>query len=220
MEISKQTLEIFKNFSEINNSIYLDEPEYIKTKTPNSSNVIGIAKISETLPEIAIYSLDEFLGSISLMSDNVEYDFTKDYIKIKDGKAKIKYRLSDPSHILNQCKAVQDYEAFDSFDCSFNLSEEQLSSIKKASRVLGANVMEINLEDGKGTINLINSEMPMSNSFEIQIKGSGTGEGKVYVENLKMINTDYNIMVASNKVIKFIKEKDFELFYFVACAIL
>jgi hypothetical protein len=62
--------------------------------------------------------------------------------------------------------------------------------------------------------------MPMSNSFEIQIKGSGTGEGKVYVENLKMINTDYNIMVASNKVIKFIKEKDFELFYFLACAIL
>lgn len=220
MKISSETLAVLKNFSGINNSIYLDEQGYIKTKSPNSSNIIGIAKIEEKLPEVAIYSLDEFLGSVSLMENDVDFKFTKDYISIKGENSKVKYRLSDPSHILSQCKAAADYDKFDDFDCNFELSQQQLHSIQKASRVLGADVFSIQLKDGKGKINLVNSEMPLSNSFEMDIEGNGTGEGKIYVENLCIIPTDYVVLVSSNKVIKFNKKKDFELYYFIACAIL
>ena len=220
MKISKETLEILNNFSQINNSIYLDEKHYLKTKTASSSNVIAVAEIEEELPEVAIYSLDEFLGSISLMDDDVDFKFSKDYITISGENKKIKYRLSDPAHILSQCKAAADYEGFNDFDCNFELSKDDLSSALKASRVLGADIMSMNLEDGKGKISLINSEMPLSNSFEMNIKGKGTGEGKIYIENLKIIPTDYDVLIASNKIIKFNKKEDQNLYYFVACAII
>ncbi len=219
MKISTETLTVLKNFATINNSIYLDEAGYLKTKTPNSSNVIGVAKIDETLPEVAIYSLDEFLGAITLLEDDIKFKFTKDYINMAGEGMKIKYRLSDPSHILSQCKSVEDYNAFDNFSCNFNLNPKQLDSIQKAARVLNADVLSIELTDGKGNLSLINSELPLANSFDMDIKGTGTGTAKIFVENMKIIQGTYNVLVSDDTVIKF-QNEDFPLFYFVACAIL
>ena len=105
MKLSNRTISILKNFSIINNSIFIDEKFKLKTKTPNSSNIIGIATIEEELPELSIYSLDELLSSFSLFEqEKIDFTFTDQYIKMKEGKMKINYRLSDPEHILTKCK--------------------------------------------------------------------------------------------------------------------
>jgi len=219
MKLSTQTLEILQNFSLINNSIYLDEVGFIKTKSPNSSNVIAVAEVKEKLPEVAIYSLNELLGAISLLEkDETDFKFTKDYINISDKETKIKYRLSDPAHIMSQCKAAADYAAYDDFDFSFEITNQQLQSSLKAAKVLGADTFDIKLKDGKGTLSLINSEMPMSNSFEIKVQGSGDGEVRFYVDNLSVISGDYSVQATSNKVVK-LNNNDYPLYYFISAAI-
>lgn len=218
MKLSAQTVAILKNFALINNSIYIDEPGVIKTKTPNASNIIGIAQIEETLPELAIYSLDEFLGSMSLFDpENIEFTFSDDYIKMREGNMKINYRLSDPEHILTKCKESKMYDAFKDFDCTFKLSTDQLSSIQKAARILKADACCISMDDGAGKISLINSELPMANSFEIDIEGSGSGEAKIFVDNLIITQSNYTCSVASNKVVKFSSD-DFPVYYMLATA--
>ena len=52
MKLSALTVTILKNFSLINNSIYIDESFRLKTKTPNTSNIIGIATIEEELKDL------------------------------------------------------------------------------------------------------------------------------------------------------------------------
>jgi hypothetical protein len=218
MKLSEETVSILKNFALINNSIFIDEAGVLKTKTPNASNIIGVARIDEELPELAVYSLDEFLGSMSLFDpENIDFTFTDEYIKMKEGNMKINYRLSDPDHILTKCKEAKMYDAFKDFDCTFNLSEAQLGSIQKAARILKADACCIKMEDGAGTVSLINSELPMANSFEIQIEGTGDGEAKIFVDNLIIINSNYTCNVASNKVVKFASD-DIPVYYMLATA--
>lgn len=218
MKLSALTVAILKNFALINNSIFIDEELRIKTKTPNASNIIGVATIEEKLPELSVYSLDEFLGSMSLFDpENIDFSFTKSYIKMKDGNMKINYRLSDPEHILTKCKESKMYDAFNDFDCSFFLNEEQLGSVQKAARILKADAFCVNMEDGKGKITLINSELEMANSFQLEIEGTGTGEAKIFVDNLIIMSSDYTVNVATNKVVKF-SSNDYPVYYMLAVA--
>ncbi len=221
MKLSEETIEILSSFININNSIYLDEPGYLKTKTPNSTNVIAVAKIDDVLPCVAIYSLSEFIGSLSLFNSDIDFDFTEDYINMSNvkEKIKIKYRLSDPKHILAQCKAAEDYDAFDAFDCSLKLTEEQLTNIKKAARVLGADIFSIDLTEGTGKISLVNSELPLSNSYELDVTGTGTGKAKFFTDNLVLIDGDYTVNIATDKVLKFVNDS-FPIYYFLGCAII
>lgn len=218
MKLSAQTVSFLKNFALINNSIFIDEAGVIKTKTPNASSIIGVAQIDETLPELAIYSLDEFLGSMSLFDpSNIEFEFSDEYIKMQEGNMKINYRLSDPEHILTKCKESAAYDAFDAFDCTFKLSVDQLTSIQKASRILKADACVITMEEGAGTISLINSELPMANSFELEVKGTGSGDAKIFVDNLIITQSNYTCNVASNKVVKFSSD-DLPVYYMLATA--
>lgn len=220
MKLSKLTTSVLQNFALINNSIHIDEEFKLKTKTPNTSNIIGIATIKEELPELSIYSLDELLGSMSLFEqEKIEYTFTDQYIKMHEGKMKINYRLSDPEHILTKCKPSANYEAYKDFDASFELTVEQLTSIQKASRILKADAVCFNMAGGKGKISLINSQLPMDNSFELKITGEGDCDAVIYVDNLLIMNSNYTVNVASGKVVKF-SSNDLPVFYFLATAVL
>lgn len=218
MQISKSTVGLLKSFSAINNSIYLDEEGYLKTKTPNSTSIIAIAEIPEKIPPIAIYSLQEFVGSLSLFKDDIDFIFDQNFIIMEDDEKKVKYRLSDPSFILNQCKAVVDYQGYNDFDCKIELTNNQLQQIKKAAKTLNADIFEIKLKNGEGNLSLNNSELPLSNSFDMNIKGEGTGSAKFAVDNLLIIDGDYEIEIKSDKVLKF-TNKNYPIFYFISCTV-
>ena len=67
MKLSKETIEVLKNFSGINQSIVVKEGN--KLKTVNSlKNILAHATVEEDFPkEFAIYDLTRFLGLISSM---------------------------------------------------------------------------------------------------------------------------------------------------------
>ena len=99
------------------------------------------------------------------------------------------------------------------------MTVEQLNSIQKAARILKADAVCFDFNDGKGKINLINSQLPLDNSFELKVEGEGTADASVFVDNLLVMDSNYSVNISTNKVIKMTSD-DYPLYYFLAVAIL
>lgn len=215
MKISKNTLNILKNFAFINNSIYVNENKILKTIAAGGS-IIAVATIDEDLPTFAIYSLEKFLAAMSLFDESeLNFTFENTSVLMSGTNKKMNYRFSDPDHILDKPKDSEVYKKFDTFDFSFDLSNETLTLIQKASRLAGLTHLKIHLENGKGLMTLTDIDNSLSNEFEVEIVGEGTGDVTLIIDNLKVIDGNYRAEIAKNKLVKF-SNKDFPLFYLVS----
>ncbi len=215
MKLTKETIEVLKNFSEINNSINNDEPGVLKTVSP-SENIFGICDIQEELPDFAIYNLTEFLGILSLFdSEKMEIVFKENFLGIRDGNSKVKFHFADLDHIPNKCKDSNTYKAFDDFQASIDLTKDNINSIMKSASVMTLSTMNIVMQEGKGKITILDPENPHTNNFEIVVKGKGNANVSIYVENLKLIEGDYTLNISEGKAIRF-NHGTLPLFYFVS----
>ena len=74
MIISTDTIDVLKNYAEINQSILFKKGSTIKTVN-EQTNVLSKVVVTEDFPkEFAIYDLNEFLSAMSLFEDP-ELDF-------------------------------------------------------------------------------------------------------------------------------------------------
>ena len=70
MKLSNKTLDVLKNFSNINQNILIEEGNVLRTIS-TMKNILGRATIVENFPkEFGIYDLNEFLGVLSLTKDS------------------------------------------------------------------------------------------------------------------------------------------------------
>ena len=68
MKISNKTLDVLKNFSEINQSILIKKGKKLKTVSA-LKNILAHAEVEEDFPQdFAIYQLNEFIGVLSTMN--------------------------------------------------------------------------------------------------------------------------------------------------------
>ena len=91
MKLSKGTLDILKNFSNINQSICFKEGTELSTLSIQK-NILSRANVEEKFPKnFAIYDLSEFLSGLTLF-DDPEFSFDNDnYVIIKDKKNSSRY---------------------------------------------------------------------------------------------------------------------------------
>ena len=94
VSLSKNTLDVLKNFSSINSSIVFREGSTVRTIS-NAENILAKFTGEEFFPtDFAIYDLSQFLGGLSLFNDP-QLEFTsKDFVNIKGGRNSAKYYLS------------------------------------------------------------------------------------------------------------------------------
>ena len=99
MKLSKSTLDILKNFSNINQSICFKEGTELSTLSIQK-NILSRANVEEKFPKsFAIYDLSEFLSGLTLFEDP-EFSFDNDnFVIIKDRKNSSRYFFADPSTI-------------------------------------------------------------------------------------------------------------------------
>ena len=77
MKISKQTLEVLKNYSNINSNILVRQGNVLSTIS-SSMNVYSSANVKETFDrEFAIYDLNSLLALLTMMEDT-DVDFGED----------------------------------------------------------------------------------------------------------------------------------------------
>ena len=85
MKLSEETLAVLKNFSAINNGIYFEQGNTIKTVSPGKT-ILADAKVQENFPlDFGIYDLNKFLGAHSLF-DNPDIEFESNYLLMKQTK--------------------------------------------------------------------------------------------------------------------------------------
>ena len=216
MKISKCTMDVLKNFSEINQSIVIKEGNEIKTISA-LKNILSRAVVKENFPkDFAIYDLPTFIGFHSTMSEP-EFEFNDVSMTMKDKSGKGKYFYAEPSLVVTPPEKEIDMPES---DIKFELKNNVLEDIMKKANVL--KLADIGLKSCPKSQGLYlyatNKNNDTSNDYSVQV---GTGATKKFnivfkKDNLKIIPGDYDVIISNG--ISHFKNKDtnVELEYWIA----
>ena len=215
MKISTKTLDVLKNFSEINQSILIKKGRKLKTVSA-LKNILAHAVVEEDFPqEFAIYQLNEFIGVLSTMS-NPNLTFHDKYVMLsQENGACTKYFYAEPSVVISPEKDVN----MPSEDINFTLLEKQYNDLLKMSSILQLNDICLKgcSKSDKIFLAVTNKKNDTSNDYSVQV-GEGVDEPfKMYfkTENLKMVAGDYNVHISSKGISHF-ENMTIKLDYWIA----
>jgi hypothetical protein len=211
MKISKETLNLLKNFSSINTNLTIKTGNKVTTISPHK-NILAEAVIQEEFPvEFGVYDLTEFLGSLSLF-DSPDLAFNDRYVLIKEAKNSVKFYAANAS-ILTPVPQIKQFPAV---DVEFELTSVMISHIQKVSGVLHSPDLSIIGEDGAIKLHVGDKGNPTGNTFEAVVGDTDkTFNAKLKIENLRLMNSDYVVTIGGKKISRF-QAKSLPLSYFIA----
>ena len=204
MKLSKHTLSMLKNFSDINMSIEIKKGNILRTVSVQK-NILAQAELEEEFPQdFAIYELNRFLGAVSLF-DDPEFQFNGKSANIGTNTHSVDYVYCDPSMIVTP---PENNITFPEPEVKFTLSQDALSQIMKASNVLGT--PEIAIEGGPHPNDVIRLKaLDVSNdstdTFKVVLEEK-SGDKFRFVfktENMKMIPGNYDVEISSKGISHF-----------------
>ncbi len=213
MKLSDSTVNLLKNFSNINQSILFKQGKSLRTISV-MKNILAEATINEELPkDFGIYDLNQFLNGLSL-HNNPDLDFSNDgYVVIREGRSRSKYFFADPNVIV--CPPDKSIE-LPTEDVSFELKTEQLDKLLKAAGIYQLPDLSAIGEDGVVKLVVRDKKNETSNDFAVVV---GETDGKFVlnfkVENIKLIPGSYDVVVSQKLLSKFTC-REHDLTYYIA----
>jgi hypothetical protein len=196
LKLSKNTLNVLKNFSNINTQLLFRPGNVIRTQSPTAFDILATARVEETFPCTAgIHDLPRFIGALSLFNDP-ELKFGEDQLVISEGKRTLNYTYAAESMI----KAVPvdadlDIEPI----ISFELTSEDFSSTIKSIGVLKCAQLAF-IGDGEDIIMRgVNLDDPTSDYYDLTV-GKTDRHFKFYLfkDNLKLMPADYMVSLSTD----------------------
>lgn len=213
MRLSKDTYNILKNFAAINSNIMIQPGNVLKTVS-SGRNIYAEAKIAEEFDvAVPIWDLNKFLGSVS-MFNNPDLEFHDTHVVITNGRSSITYYYSEPSLLTVPTKELK----MPKTKVSFDLDEQDLNEILKASSILQVTDLKMIGNDGKFRIMVDDASQSTANNFEIVLDENYTGDdfdGTINVSEIKFIPGSYSVELTDSIISKF-KHKTLDLSYFIA----
>jgi len=205
MNLSSDTLDILKNFSDINQNILVKPGKKLQTIS-TMKNILAEADITEDFgQEFAIYNLSEFLRSVELFKDKKpSLGFNGGSavtISEESGKRNIKYFFADKSVIVAPTKSITMPDSF----VSFTLKKESFAELMKG--VLTLNLPDISVVGDGSTIKLHGADRKnsTSNTYSVDVgETDKTFKAHFKAENFKMVQDDYDVSISSQKISHFI----------------
>jgi len=204
MKLSRETIEVLKNFSAINSNIVIKPGNVIKTMA-EAKNILANATVEETFTDtMGIYDLPEFLLALSMFDDpDLNFDPDMKFVVISKGLSKIKYYFSSPEILTSPDKDVK----MPSADVSFVLSEVNLNDIRRAVSALKVSDLSITVDDGNLIAVAKDVKDKTSNSFTIDLGSKVEGDFNLVfsVANLRLLAVpgDYAVEISSKLISKF-----------------
>ena len=204
MKLSKHTLNMLKNFSDINMSIEIKKGSVLRTVSVQK-NILAQAELEDEFPkDFAIYELNRFLGAVSLF-DDPELEFNAKSVNIGTTKHSADYVYCDPSMIVTP---PENNITFPDPEVKFTLTQESLSQVMRASNVLGT--PEIAIEGGPHPndsirIKALDVNNDSTDTFQVVLdEKSGHKFRFVFkTENMKMVPGNYDIEISSKGISHF-----------------
>ncbi len=201
MKISKETLEVLKNFSAINPNLVIEKGNKLST-IAEVKNIMASCIVQETFDkDIGIYDLNEFLSALSLIEDP-EFEFGDSSATIKSDLTSLTYRYADKSILTSPERGVNMPEG----EVNVELSAEVINQIRKAGAALNHPVVSIttNAGDSKLYLQVKDPSNSSSNMFQQEIASTYDPEAafdfQFLISNLKLIAGDYQVAVSSKLI--------------------
>ena len=204
MKLSTNTIQVLKNFASINQNLVIKEGNTISTMSA-MKNIVAKADVEETFPkEFAIYDLNEFLAALSIFAVPI-LEFEDQYLIIKEEgqpDKKLKYFYSDPSVVQSPSKTI----SMPSEEVKFHLTIEKLLEMKRAAGVVGSPDMVLQKLNGSSSLITKDKKNDTANNYSSDIKTDASGEFEFYfkVENLKLLDGDYDVKISSKNISNFV----------------
>lgn len=214
MKISKETLDILKNFSNINPNLVVKGGNVIST-IAEAKNIMASATVTEEFPkEFGIYDLNEFLSALSLIEDP-DFEFGDDSVLIKSETSSLNYRYADSSILTSPQKEVN----MPVSDLSITLTHDVINQIRRAGSALGHSVVSIK-SNGDGTIvaEIKDPNNSSAHTFSYIIKKNAENvkcDFQLLIANLKLISGNYDVDISS-KLISHWKATNSDIQYWIA----
>lgn len=212
MKLSKQTIAILNNYSDINQSILVKKGNQLRTISV-MKNILAECQVDEDFPQdFAIYDLPQFLKIIRIY-DNPELEFSQNFLTIKEGKNKTGYFFADPNVVVSP---PDKQLSLPSIDVSFQVNYQELSKLISVANTLDVPDLSVIGQDGKVSICVRDKKNDTSNHHSISV-GETDKEFTCHfkVENIKIVPGTYNVTISSQCLSKFVCE-NYDLTYFIA----
>tara|TARA_Y100000034_G_C6785531_1_gene351367 strand:- start:75 stop:749 length:675 start_codon:yes stop_codon:yes gene_type:complete len=214
MQITKQTIDILKNFSDINSSILVQPGSELQTIAA-MKNILAKSEVTEDFStKFAIYDLPEFLNLVTSPTfEGAEVIFSEDSVLLQNGRAQSTYFYADESTIITPQKTLDMPEP----EISFELSKEDLITVKNVAGILQKADLIVSSDGETISLGVLDKKDSSSNDFKMTV---GEGNGVEYImyfkiENIKVIRGNYTVKISSKGISHF-TNNDIPVEYWIA----
>lgn len=200
MKFDERTLSILKNYTGINNSLYIKQGNVISTINQGKS-LLAKANVSCNFDKsFAIYDLNRFLSTYSLFN-SPEITLFDEYLEIKDKNKSVKYVYCSPDFILNPPDSSLDIEEG---DYEFKIESADLQTLLKATAVMKFPNIEF---VGNGSTLIMKSldvKNPTGDDFSIELGSTDKVFNAVFkTELFRMILDTYEVKIIGKGIAQF-----------------
>jgi hypothetical protein len=211
LKLSKETIQVLKNFNTINPMIYFKKGSSISTMSPGKT-ILAKYDCAETFEsDFGIYKLDKLLSILSFF-DDPEIIIGDKNLTVKSDQQSAKIAFADPSVLVYPQKDKIDLPTI---EAEFNLKEEHINAITKAFSVMELPFVAFECDGAWLRLKALNPKDPNSDDYTIDLQ-EVTGPSFIAlfnVNNLKLIPADYHVRVSGKGIAEFSNDK---MLYFIA----
>lgn len=203
MKLSENTINIMKNFSNINPSLLVHPGDTITTMTPAKS-IFAKATVEENFTSrFAIYELSKFLGVITLFKEP-EFEFGERQVRIASGRQSVNYTYADPSMIVapDPNKDIN----FPAADVEFSISQEELLRVVRSTGVLQLPDIAVIGDGHTIAVTATNSKNPTTDVFSVEVGETDKTFTMIFkADNIvKLLSSEYNVSISSRGLSKWV----------------
>ena len=212
MKLSKQVVEILRNFSSINSNIIIKPGNKITTMSA-TKDILAEYEGDVTFDKtISIFNLSELLGAYAAFNDP-EIILEDKSLTIKQGKQQVKYVYADKNLLIAPTKDIIMPVA----EIKVSLTNELISRMQKMSSVLSVEDLAISGDGKTVSVKVFDKKNPTANSFEVdlEVPTKETFDINFKVEKLRLFPSNYDVEISSKKISKW-SATDLKLVVFVA----
>lgn len=216
MKLSTNTMNVLKNFSIINEGIYVKKGNVIETIS-KQKNILARAELAESFDnEFGIYDLNKFLGQLTLQKDTPEIEFDDKHIVIKTfgGRSKTNYRKASKEVILvPPDKKINMGEP----EINITLTAEEISWVTRMASSLSSPNIAFISDGSKVQVQTFDAKDDSAdvNTTDLNTNTSDKKYRMIFAtENLRFIEGEYELKIASKGIAHF-KNKTVPIEYWV-----
>jgi len=169
MKLCNETLEILKNYSEINMNLVIKSGKTIKCVSP-SSDIMSVYNGEDVFDKsVSIYDMKRFLGVLSVFEEP-DLVLSDKSVTIKGENRQVTYIYSEESLLSTvNTSVLSRIEALEYDNAEFILSDHNLSEINKVAKTLNLHDLSVIGDGEKVQIKLLDAKNPTSDNFNIDL---------------------------------------------------